>query len=538
MPKRTYIIKIEEARYLRQTEWITVQDPYCLLWTSSTKEKKVNTSTFKNGGKVAVWNEIFELTAENDEKESIYLEVMNKNGLFSDKSIGKAKFSCLDIGEERVENWMRIYAENGGDAGEIKIDACRKKEDVEEILQQPGEIAHPRHLPPLQSQSIAQIIPIQVEVPVPTPQPLPPVIERPAPIVQPLPPIVERPVTIVQPLPQPPSQVVLSEPIIAAPSLPVGWTAMLDPSSNRTYYVNQIKKTTQWVIPTQPADQPEPVVYQQQVVIDPPVVAQPVPPIVERPVTIAQPLPQQPSQVVLGGSQCAAPSLPFGWTSMLDPSSNRTYYVNQIKKTTQWVIPTQPADQPEPVVYQQEIVHATPLETPVAVAIEATEYGNQQPQYLQKPSQPSYSIPQPQSTRDRAPSNPQPQYLQQPSQPNYLSPQPQYFQQTTQPNYLNPQPQYLQQPTRDRAPSNPQPQYFQQPTQPNYLNPQPQYLQDPTRDRAPSIPVPLQSIAAQFSLRTLETATPLPPGWSEKKTPEGRPYYYNHIMNSTTWDRP
>ena len=448
MPKRTYIIKIEEARYLRQTEWITVQDPYCLLWTSSTKEKKVNTSTFKNGGKVAVWNEIFELTAENDEKESIYLEVMNKNGLFSDKSIGKAKFSCLDIGEERVENWMRIYAENGGDAGEIKIDACRKKEDVEEIIQQPGEIAHPRHLPPLQSQSIAQIIPIQVEVPVPTIQPLPPVIERPAPIVQPLPPIVERPVTIVQPLPQPPSQVVLSEPIIAAPSLPVGWTAMLD------------------------------------------------------------------------------------------PSSNRTYYVNQIKKTTQWVIPTQPADQPEPVVYQQEIVHATPLETPVAVAIEATEYGNQQPQYLQKPSQPSYSIPQPQSTRDRAPSNPQPQYLQQPSQPNYLSPQPQYFQQTTQPNYLNPQPQYLQQPTRDRAPSNPQPQYFQQPTQPNYLNPQPQYLQDPTRDRAPSIPVPLQSIAAQFSLRTLETATPLPPGWSEKKTPEGRPYYYNHIMNSTTWDRP
>jgi WW domain/C2 domain len=538
MPKRTYIIKVEEARYLRQTEWITVQDPYCVLWTSSMKDSKVNTSVFKNGGKIAVWNEIFELTAENDEKESIYLEVMNKNGLFSDKSIGKAKFSCLDIGEDRVENWMRIYADNGGDAGEIKIDACRKKEDVEEIIQQPAETVHPQYLPSLQSQSIAQITPIQVVQPVPVEQPMPPVIERPVPIVQPLPPIVERSAPIAQPLPQvveraaPTVHPLPQQPSqVAAPSLPFGWTAVLDPTSNRTYYVNQIKKTTQWVVPTERADQPEPAVYQQPVVqataIPTSVVVQPLPQAVVRSAPVVQPLPQQPSQV-------AAPSLPFGWTAVLDPTSNRTYYVNQIKKTTQWVVPTERADQPEPALYQQPAVHATVIETPVAVAIEATEYENQHPQYLQKPSQPSYSNPQPQDySRDRAPS--QPQYLQQPAQPNYLNPQtqnsqdfsrdrapsqPQYLQQPAQPNYLSPQPQYSQDFSRDRAPS------------------QPQYLQDSTRDRAVSIPVPLNSVAAHFSLRAMDTVTPLPPGWSEKKTPEGRPYYYNHIMNSTTWDRP
>lgn len=399
MPKRCFIIKVQEARYLTQTEWITVQDPFALLWTSSTKDSKVHTRTIKNGGRSALWNEIFELTVDNDEKESIFLEVMNKNGLFADKLIGKAKFSCLDIGDDRVENWIRIYSDNGADAGEVKIDACRKKEEVEEVLQQAetvDEPAQPCFLPPVQTQSISHISSIPVERSVPIVQPVPPVIERPAPIAQHLPQVIERPAPIAQPTPQ-------------------------------------------------VMERPAPIV-------------QIVPAVIERPAPIVQ----------------SPPPLPSGWTALVDPSTNRTYYVNQIKHTTQWVIPTQPAEQAEPIIYSPQVVHATVIDTPVLVAVEATAYESPQPQYLQQPSQPTYS-------------NPQPQYLQQRSQPVVQH------------------------------------------------NP---YVPQPSQTVAHTSTAPLQSIAAQFSLRQLDTVSPLPPGWSEKKTPEGRPYYFNHISNSTTWERP
>ncbi|KAH8094188.1 ubiquitin protein ligase [Aureococcus anophagefferens] len=32
--------------------------------------------------------------------------------------------------------------------------------------------------------------------------------------------------------------------------------------------------------------------------------------------------------------------------------------------------------------------------------------------------------------------------------------------------------------------------------------------------------------------------SPLPPGWEEKFTPEGKPYYVDHNTKSTHWERP
>ena len=33
-------------------------------------------------------------------------------------------------------------------------------------------------------------------------------------------------------------------------------------------------------------------------------------------------------------------------------------------------------------------------------------------------------------------------------------------------------------------------------------------------------------------------AAPLPPGWEEKRTPDGKPYYVDHNTKTTHWERP
>ena len=40
------------------------------------------------------------------------------------------------------------------------------------------------------------------------------------------------------------------------------------------------------------------------------------------------------------------------------------------------------------------------------------------------------------------------------------------------------------------------------------------------------------------SSAALQKAEPLPPGWVEQRTPEGKPYYWNTVANETSWDRP
>jgi hypothetical protein len=53
-------------------------------------------------------------------------------------------------------------------------------------------------------------------------------------------------------------------------------------------------------------------------------------------------------------------------------------------------------------------------------------------------------------------------------------------------------------------------------------------------------PILLQSpvLTPPSSIHSSDTLSPLPPGWEERSTPEGRLYYVNHNSQSTTWDRP
>merc|ERR1719204_2985670 len=43
------------------------------------------------------------------------------------------------------------------------------------------------------------------------------------------------------------------------------------------------------------------------------------------------------------GAAAAQPALPAGWSTALDPNSGRTYYINNHALTSQWEVPTAPA---------------------------------------------------------------------------------------------------------------------------------------------------------------------------------------------------
>lgn len=117
------IIGTQIYRYLYQTEIFTKQDPYVKVWTTSTAHDQQLTQTSNNSGDVAFWNEKFSIDVQDSSNEHLYVEVMDKNDLLSDRLIGKAKFSCSDLNSTKVEAWIRVYREDGADAGEVLIGA-------------------------------------------------------------------------------------------------------------------------------------------------------------------------------------------------------------------------------------------------------------------------------------------------------------------------------------------------------------------------------------------------------------------------------
>jgi Ca2+-dependent lipid-binding protein len=97
MPEATFTVLIREARYLHATSFLTKQDPYARIWTSSSTNAKLSTKVIKNGGKNAKWEETFTIVVVDDKAESFFLEVMNKNDITFHKVIGRAKFACSYI---------------------------------------------------------------------------------------------------------------------------------------------------------------------------------------------------------------------------------------------------------------------------------------------------------------------------------------------------------------------------------------------------------------------------------------------------------
>jgi Ca2+-dependent lipid-binding protein len=93
------------------------------VWTTSTADDQQSTQVSENSGDVASWNEKFSIDVQDSSIEHLFVEVVDKNYLLNNRLIGKAKFACSDLNATLVEAWIRIYREDGADAGEVLIGA-------------------------------------------------------------------------------------------------------------------------------------------------------------------------------------------------------------------------------------------------------------------------------------------------------------------------------------------------------------------------------------------------------------------------------
>lgn len=95
------------------------------IWTTSTSDilPLQRTKTCFDSGQVAKWDEHFVVKIENVSSEFFYVEVMDHNDILDDRLIGKAKFACADLGPTTAEAWIKIYRDDGSDAGEVLIAA-------------------------------------------------------------------------------------------------------------------------------------------------------------------------------------------------------------------------------------------------------------------------------------------------------------------------------------------------------------------------------------------------------------------------------
>ena len=421
MPGAVYTVAVQQARYLTETEWLTKQDPYCQIWTTSTKDAKRTTKTIKDGGKSAVWMETFELTVADDQTESIFLLVVNENDILKDKEIGKAKFSCADIIETPVETWIRIYSPNGADAGEVQIQASRKCKGTNHEVHASSKSLDQRS----KKESNRSL----------TPTPTSPIVEA----------------------------VTNDRPTITA-------------VTNKSPIVTAITNDRP-IVTALTNDRP---------IVTAVTDARPVVSVVSE--TIVTPTaPTAPTATHI--PEVAAPMLPPGWTSAVDPNTNRAYYANQIKHTTQWDFPTHPGDYNEAELSAAPLIHATLIETHTPGAVVYAEaYDQHEPVNC---------------------------YVRQPSAIQ------------VQPSAVQVQPSIV---------SSSYPQLNEPRVQENLSN----YTQHPSMNYYQQQSSSALSVAPQLSFHELspDIISPLPPAWSQKVTPDGRPYYYNHISNITTWDRP
>jgi hypothetical protein len=64
---------------------------------------------------------LFILALKYQEAEHLFVEVFDQNHITSDRLVGKAKLACSDVGSEVVESWVKIYQDDGQDAGEVLL---------------------------------------------------------------------------------------------------------------------------------------------------------------------------------------------------------------------------------------------------------------------------------------------------------------------------------------------------------------------------------------------------------------------------------
>ena len=448
MSKTSFVVSLKEARYLHETEWLTKQDPFAVIWTTSTKNFKARTKTFKNGGKRATWEETFTLNVDDVATESFFLEIMNKNGMTPDKLIGRTKFACADIGYKSVETWVKIYGENGADAGEVKIAANRTlapgEQPSEGQLQQKQQEAEDKKRALDEQVRVQQQKQRDDEQLRTQQQQRQEELGRDEEIKQ-----LRRDEEIKQLRRDEEIRQLRRDEEIRQLRHDEEIRQLRRDEEIRQLRLDEEKKQLRLDEEKRQVrldEEKRQRLYDEQVQMEQQSKKQN-----QAPSPTQRLPPSAPSSYIL----------PPGWTSAIDPASNRTYYANKVTQKTQWVRPDEVVGTGFGSNVELDVhplVYATAIENP-AVAYQST------------------------------PLVPQQSYQQ-------LQPQQQ------QPHLIPKQGMDLYQPAVSQV------QQSQRTLQPNLYVSQQQLL------------------------------SPLPPGWSQKMTPEGRPYYYNHISEKTTWERP
>ena len=163
-----------------------------ILWTSNEPANKMRTKTHDNGGSSATWNDSFSVnfTRQEHATEFLFIEVWNSNTLVPDYLIGKTKFSTSGISDQPVEAWVKVFRENGDNAGEVLL-VCQCTNHHAQQSQQ-AATAVPGRPPsnqfavpgPPSNPYIAPAVPmVQPIQPQPQPQFQPPPQQEPVPVV-------------------------------------------------------------------------------------------------------------------------------------------------------------------------------------------------------------------------------------------------------------------------------------------------------------------------------------------------------------------
>ncbi|KAJ6825275.1 synaptotagmin-5-like isoform X1 [Iris pallida] len=101
-PQGRLTVTVVKASGLKNLEMIGKSDPYVVLFIRPMS--KVKTKVIDNNLN-PVWNETFELIAEDKETQAVILEVFDEDNLAQDKKLGIAKLPLVDLEAERPKEY-------------------------------------------------------------------------------------------------------------------------------------------------------------------------------------------------------------------------------------------------------------------------------------------------------------------------------------------------------------------------------------------------------------------------------------------------
>lgn len=96
---------VVEAKLIRDTDFLSKMDPYCILKTSQKQE--IRTKTLDNAGKLPKWNETFEVRIDNIEEDTMQIECFDQD-LTSSDLVGSTSIKLSVLREFPFEHWVDI----------------------------------------------------------------------------------------------------------------------------------------------------------------------------------------------------------------------------------------------------------------------------------------------------------------------------------------------------------------------------------------------------------------------------------------------